>query len=59
MIGTVIAVIAIVLIIGGASAYIIYSKKMHRCIGCPYAKTCNKSCGCCAHFEDGEKNKKQ
>ena len=50
----IIAIIAIVLIIGGALSYIIIAKnKGQKCIGCPYAKTCmnkrnknNNSCGC-------------
>lgn len=57
MIGTIVAVIAVLLIIGGASAYIIYSKKKHRCIGCPCAKTCNKSCGCQSIGNVNEKSK--
>lgn len=57
MIGTIVAVIAVLLIIGGASAYIIYSKKKHRCIGCPCAKTCNKSCGCHSFPKESEKSK--
>lgn len=50
----IIAIVAIVLIIGLALVYIIRAKKKgQKCIGCPYAKTCksqlkdNKSCcGC-------------
>jgi len=42
----VIAVIAIVLIIGGALAYIVRAKrKGNKCIGCPYAKDCKGGCG--------------
>ena len=38
-----IAFLIIALIIGGALFYIIKSKKKGvKCIGCPYAKTCNK-----------------
>ncbi|MBQ8720336.1 MAG: FeoB-associated Cys-rich membrane protein [Clostridia bacterium] len=37
----------ILLILGGAVAYIIKAKKSgSRCIGCPHAKSCGKSCGC-------------
>ena len=42
---------AIVLIIGGAVAYIVKAKKSgKKCIGCPYATSCssgkNGGCGC-------------
>ena len=41
----IIAVIA--LIIGGAAGYIYKAKKRGtRCIGCPNAGTCGRSCGC-------------
>lgn len=53
----VIAIIAIVLIIGLALFYVIKAKKKgQKCIGCPYAKTCkslkekNNSC-CNCHNE--------
>ena len=40
-----IAIAAIVLLVGGAVAYIIRSKKAgKRCIGCPYAKSCGGRC---------------
>lgn len=50
----IIAIIAIVLIVGLALFYVIRAKKKgQKCIGCPYAKTCmnkrnknNNSCGC-------------
>ena len=43
----IIAVIAIVLIIGVAIAYIVKEKKRgNKCIGCPYAKECSNRCGC-------------
>ena len=50
----------IVLIIGGASAYIIKAKKSgQKCIGCPDAKTCSGSCsGCsssCSHCTGADK----
>ncbi len=42
--GDLISIILIVLIIGTASFYIIRAKKRgQKCIGCPYAKTCNKN----------------
>ena len=48
----IIAIIAIVLIIGLASFYVIKAKKKgQKCIGCPYAKICKsqkeKSNSCC------------
>jgi len=56
----VIPIIAIVLIVGGALAYIIHAKKSGRkCIGCPDSKTCSHkcggcSCGCGSHTEEGD-----
>ena len=48
----IIAVIAIVLVIGIAVAYIIKAKKSgQKCIGCPYSKQC-KSKGCCNKEDD-------
>ena len=36
-------------IVGGAVGYIIKAKKSgQKCIGCPYSKTCNGSCGACS-----------
>ena len=44
--GAIVAIVAIALIIGGATAYIIKSKKSgKKCIGCPYSSSCG---GCCA-----------
>ena len=50
----IIAIVLIVLIIGGALIYIINAKKKgQKCIGCPYAKTCSKNnksnSSCCDH----------
>lgn len=49
MIGDIIAVAVIILIIGGALAYIIKAKKSgKKCIGCPDSNFCDKkttSCG--------------
>lgn len=51
MLGNIIAIAVIVLIVGGATAYIIRAKKNgQRCIGCPDSKTCGGcggSCSCC------------
>ena len=39
---------AIVLIVGGAGAYIHKSKKRgDTCVGCPHAKACGGKCGGC------------
>ena len=47
MLGTIIAIALIVLIVGGALAYIIHAKKSgKKCIGCPYASSCKGNCGC-------------
>lgn len=44
----IIVIIAIVLIVGGASFYIIRAKRRgQRCIGCPDAKTCSGNCSAC------------
>ena len=51
MSGEIIAVIAIILIIGGAVFYIVRAKKRgNRCIGCPYGASCN---GKCSQNKDG------
>ena len=44
----IIALIFIILAVGGASAYIIIAKKRgQKCIGCPFAKQCQKkNCDC-------------
>lgn len=51
MIGEIIAIVAVALIIGGATAYIIKAKKSgKKCIGCPDSGSCQKrGCGgdCC------------
>ncbi len=47
--GAIIAIAAIVLIIGGALAYIIKAKKSgKKCIGCPDSSSCSGNCGCCS-----------
>ena len=44
--GDIIAIVAILLIVGGAVAYIIKAKKSgKKCIGCPDSATCGKG-GC-------------
>ena len=49
-----IIIIAIVLIVGGASFYLIRAKKRgQKCIGCPYAKECGgRSCSCNCNKEE-------
>lgn len=51
-IGDVVAIVSILIVIGGAVAYIIKSKKSgKKCIGCPYASSCSKNnntCSCCS-----------
>lgn len=47
-----IIIAAIVLVVGGAVAYIIHAKRSgKKCIGCPGGKDCSASCsscnGCC------------
>ena len=45
MLENIIIIAVVVLIIGGASAYIYKAKKKgQKCIGCPYGKECNGSC---------------
>ena len=53
MIGEIIAIAAIVLIVGGAVAYIIVSKKRgQKCIGCPHSTVCsNAKAGKCTCVE--------
>ena len=61
MAGKVIAIVATVLIIGGAVAYIIKAKKSgQKCIGCPYSKSCSAakggcSCGCSDENQESKK----
>ena len=44
----IIVIIAIILIVGGASFYIIRAKRAgQKCIGCPDAKTCSGNCSSC------------
>ena len=56
MLTEIIAVAAIVLIVGGAVAYIIKAKKSgKKCIGCPYASSCKS--GGCTSCESKEESK--
>ncbi len=54
MIADIIVALIIVLVVGGALAYIIKAKKSgKKCIGCPDSCSCNTkkcdgSCGCCS-----------
>ena len=55
-----IIIAVLVLIVGGALAYIIKAKKSgQKCIGCPDSKTCSGSCsgGCASCGHCGEKKK--
>lgn len=48
MLDDIIAIAAIVLIVGGAVAYIIKAKKSgKKCIGCPDGGSCEGKCSCC------------
>ncbi len=43
----IIAIIAIVLVVGGAVAYLIRAKRRgQKCVGCPYSKECGNKCNC-------------
>ena len=49
MYGEIIAIAAIVLIIGGAVAYIVKAKKSgKKCIGCPDSASCSGNCSGCS-----------
>ena len=57
----IIIIAVLVLIVGGAAAYVIKAKKSGRkCIGCPDSKSCSGSCsgGCasCGHCGGKDKN---
>ena len=50
----------IVLIVGGASFYIIRAKKKgQRCIGCPDSKTCSGSCASCCGCQQPSEDSKE
>jgi len=45
MIGDIIAIAVVLILVGGAAAYIIRAKKRgEKCIGCPSSKSCSGSC---------------
>ena len=49
----IIITIILLLILGGATAYIIRAKKSGaKCIGCPYAKECGCKYGCSLNEKD-------
>ena len=53
----IIVLLMIALVVGGASFYIICTKRRgQRCIGCPYAKTCSESCSHCHAYSSKERN---
>lgn len=59
--GEIIAIIAVVLVIGGAVAYIIKAKKSgKKCIGCPDSSSCSGkcsgSCSSCSACREHEKS---
>ena len=42
---TILALVFLALIVGGALAYMLIAKKRgQKCIGCPYSKSCSGSC---------------
>lgn len=44
----ILVILVILLVVGGATAYIIKAKKSgRRCIGCPDSKNCSGGCGNC------------
>jgi hypothetical protein len=45
MIENIIIIAVLVIVVGGAVAYIVRAKKKgQKCIGCPYGASCTKSC---------------
>ena len=50
-----IIVTILVLIVGGIALYLWKAKKRgEKCIGCPYAKQCNKKCGSELNFKNND-----
>ena len=46
--GPLVTIFAILVIVGGAVAYIVKAKMSgQRCIGCPDSKSCSGNCSCC------------
>ena len=55
----IIAIAAVLLIVGGAVGYIVWAKKRGRhCIGCPDSKTCGGNCSSCAYRCASDEEKK-
>ena len=56
---TILALVFLTLIVGGALAYVLIAKKRgQKCIGCPYGKSCNGRCHSYAeHHSDGDAEK--
>ena len=54
MLTDIIIIVSILLIIGGAVAYIIKEKKRgNKCVGCPHSKSCPSNGGCsCGSTKD-------
>ncbi len=47
MLPEILAVLALVLVVGGAILYIVKAKKKgQKCIGCPYASVCTEKSAC-------------
>ena len=45
MIENIVVIAVLVIVVGGAVAYIVRAKKKgQKCIGCPYGASCTKSC---------------
>ena len=61
ILSTIVAVVAVVAIVGGALAYIIKAKKSgKKCIGCPDSGECSHNCsgcGCGCGAQDNSKEK--
>ena len=60
MITDILAIVAIVLIVGGAVLYIARAKQRgEKCVGCPYAKQCGGNCqGGCKNSQGNESENK-
>lgn len=56
---SILAIVFIGLIVGGALTYVVLAKKRgQKCIGCPYTKSCGGSCHSHAeHHSDGDAEK--
>jgi len=59
IITNILAVAAIVLVVGGAVLYIVLAKKRgEKCVGCPYAKQCGGNCqGNCSGSQNNTPSK--